>query len=43
MFREISQNMLACWLDVLGIYWLTVEDRLSLLEQPGNKNGQSNP
>ncbi|HBJ34045.1 MAG TPA: hypothetical protein DDZ51_04630 [Planctomycetaceae bacterium] len=31
MFPEILQNMLACWLDVLLIRWLTVGDRLSSL------------
>jgi hypothetical protein len=43
MFREISQNMLAVWLDALGIYWLTVEDRLSFLQQPGTNHGQTKP
>ncbi len=34
--------MLACWLDVFAIRWLTVEDRLSFLQQPGTNHGQTN-
>jgi hypothetical protein len=40
---EEIQNMLACWLDVFAIRWLTVEDRLSFLQQPGTNHGQTHP
>jgi hypothetical protein len=43
MFSRNLQNMLACWLDVFLIRWLTVEDRLSFLQQPGTTHGQTNP
>jgi hypothetical protein len=43
MFGRISQNMLACWLDVFAIRWLTVDDRLSFLHQPGTNHVQTNP